>query len=159
MEELINDLLRLERNTQKIILKGLNSILAVQEERIHRKGLAGDGGKIGKYSTNPVSISKKNQARNTGQTYFPGGYAEYKRKIGFSGGSVNLENTGQMKQDYSVIPLDGGGGLGFKNPKNADKSEYVEDHFKKDIYVPTKQEEELFDKIINFEIDKILKTR
>lgn len=108
--------------------------LALQKDRIFSKGQASDGSQIGQYSTNPISISKSKQARNTGQTYFKGGYSEYKTAVGKNPGYVNLRNTDQMMMDYGVIQDGDEVGLGFQNDVNRDKSNWMTDKYGKDIF-------------------------
>lgn len=111
----------------------LSTVLAVQKPRIFQKGEATDGSKIGAYSTKPISISRSRQARDTGQTYFKGGYSEYKKDIGKNPGFVNLVNTGQMESDYGIIPNGNEFGIGFQNQANADKMVWMTDKYDKEI--------------------------
>lgn len=111
-----------------------STALALQKDRIFAKGQASDGSQIGTYSTNPISISKSKQARQTGKTYFKGGYSEYKTSIGKNQGFVNLRNTDQMMMDYGVIQSGDNVGLGFQNDVNRDKSNWMTDKYGKDIF-------------------------
>lgn len=97
-------------------------------------GLDAGGTQIGTYSTKPESISKKQQARNTGKTFFKGGYAEYKKIIGRNPGYVILRNTDQMMMDYGLVGANGDYGFGFHNHTNYNKSQWMEDKYKKDIF-------------------------
>ena len=134
----------------------VQTIVAEQKNRIFLRGEAVDG-KIGTYSTNPISISKKNQARNTGQTYFKGGYSEYKTAIGKNPGFVNLRNTDQMFFDYSFIDLGPGSyGIGFNNTLNFDKSQWMETKYEKPIFNQSPKEGNILESVINFEIGKDL---
>lgn len=143
-------------NTDKVMLSVLSSVQAAQIERIFDKGLDANDSPIGTYSTKPISIPKKNQARTTSQTYFKGGYKEYKSAVGFDSSKVNLLNTGQMKDDYSVIKIDNNTyGLGFKNDFNSDKADGNEKHFKKEIFAQSPNDELILDKAFDFELDRI----
>lgn len=158
LKKVLRNLRAVRTSSGKILKTALVSVQSEMVERIHTKGKDSKGGNIGKYSTDPISISKKNQARNTGQTFFKGGYKEYKTKIGFSGSKVNLENTGQMRQDFSIIDISKTAlGLGFKNDLNADKSEWMEDKYNKKIYSSTKKEKKIAIKVVEFEINRILR--
>lgn len=118
----------------------LSTVLAIQKPRIFEQGQDSKKTKIGKYSTTPISISKKNQARNTGKTYFKGGYAEYKSAIGKNPGFVNLRNTDQMMMDYQLIVNGDRFGFGFQNHFNYEKSEWLQDKYDKNVFDLTEQE-------------------
>lgn len=134
----------------------VQTVLVEQKNRIFLQGEAVEG-KIGTYGTNPISISKKNQARNTGKTYFKGGYAEYKTDIGKNPGYVNLRNTDQMYFDYTFFDLGPGSyGIGFNNNLNFDKSQWMEAKYKKPIFNQNTKEGNILESVINFEIGKDL---
>lgn len=136
---------------------GVQTVLTTQKKRIFVDGLDANGSKIGKYSTNPISISKKNQARNTGKTYFKTGYDEYKTAIGKNPGYVNLTNTGQMFQDYSYFDLGtDSSGLGFHNEINFEKSQWMETKYEKKIFQQSSQEGIILNQVIEAEIGKDL---
>ena len=141
--------------SEKAIRTALTSVLAVHKQRIFQSGQDSSKSKIGKYSTNPISISKKNQARNTGKTYFKGGYAEYKSSIG-KGGDVNLRNTDQMMMDYGIIKNGNQFGFGFQNSENFNKSQWTQDHFDKDVFDLTEQELDILGDVLKIEIEKII---
>ncbi len=126
-------------HSDKVMRVSLTTVLAIQKPRIFQQGQDSRGGKIGTYSTNPISISKKNQARNTGKTYFPGGYAQYKNDIG-KGGTVNFRNTDQMMMDYQLIVSGDQYGFGFQNHFNYEKSEWLQDKYDKNVFDLTEQE-------------------
>jgi len=146
----INNVIRSDRNLRT----ALSSTLAVQKQRIFNQGFDARGAKIGTYSTKPTSISKKQQARNTGKTTFKGGYAEYKRLVGKNPGYVILRNTDQMMMDYG---LQGGAlsyGFGFQNSENYKKSQWMEAKYKKPIFDLSRNEENILvdvltDQLIN----------
>jgi hypothetical protein len=132
----------------------LTTVLAVHKPRIFNKGEDGNNSKIGSYKTNPISISKKNQARNTGKTYFKGGYAEYKKDIGKNPGFVNLRNKDQMMIDYGIVFNGSEFGFGFQNQENANKSGWMTDKYDKDIFVLSDQEVEILANVILAQIKK-----
>lgn len=111
----------------------LSTTLAIHKPRIFERGEAENGSKIGTYSTNPISISKKNQARNTGKTFFKGGYSEYKSIIGRNPGFVNLRNTDQMQADYQLVKNGQDYGFGFQNSVNSKKMGWMTDKYDKPI--------------------------
>jgi hypothetical protein len=121
----------------------LTTTLAIQKQRIYVQGLDSKGSQIGTYSKKPASISKKNQARNTGKTYFPGGYSEYHAAIGKGGDKVVLRNTDQEMMDYGLIQNGQEFGFGFQNSLNAEKAGWHVDKYKKEIHALTDKEIEL----------------
>lgn len=135
----VNEAARSDRNLRI----SLTTTLAVHKPRIFKEGFDAKGSKIGTYSTKPISISKDKQARNTGKTYFKGGYAEYKRDIGKFQGFVNLRNTDQMSQDYGLVGSGGNYGFGFQNSENYNKSQWMEQKYGKDIFDISKNELEV----------------
>lgn len=136
---------------------GVQSVLTTQKKRIFVDGQDASNAKIGTYSTNPISISKKNQSRNTGKTYFKGGYSEYKKDIGKNDGFVNLRNTDQMNFDYQFFEINTNTfGLGFSNEFNYNKSQWMEAKYDKSIFNQSTIEGNILDTVINFEIGKDL---
>lgn len=136
---------------------GVQTVLATQKKRIFINGEDASNGKIGQYSTEPISISKSRQSRNTGKTYFPGGYAEYKKAIGKNDGFVNLRNTDQMFFDYQFFEINNNTlGLGFNNEFNFKKSQWMEEKYGKDIFNQSPIEGNILENVINFEIGKDL---
>jgi hypothetical protein len=125
----INSAARSDRNLRSSLI----TTLAVHKDRIFKNGADAGNGKIGTYSTRPTSISKKQQARNTGQTFFPGGYSEYKRAIGKNPGYVNWRNTDQMMMDYGLVGSNGSYGFGFNNPENYKKFKNLEKKANKNV--------------------------
>lgn len=154
IQELIQRINRAVRS-EKAMRVALTSVLSVQKSRIFQSGQDASKSKIGKYSTKPISISKKNQARNTGKTYFKGGYAEYKAAIG-KGGDVNFRNTDQMQMDYGIIQNGNQFGFGFQNVENYNKSQWLQDKYDKDVFDLTEQELNILGDVLKIEIEKIL---
>lgn len=142
--------------TDRIMVPALSTVLSVQKRRIFESGRDDKGAKIGSYSTKPISIARKDQARNTGKTHFKGGYREYKSLIGKGSATVNLRNTDQMMMDYGVHILGRNKyGLGFNNLFNYQKSEWNEERFGKEIFSESDAEGRLLQRVIEFELNKI----
>lgn len=120
------------------------TVLVPYKKRIFSEGKDAQGQKIGAYGTKPISISKKNQARQTGKTYFAGGYAEYKNAIGKNPGFVNLRNTDQMMMDLGLIKNGANFAFGFQNDLNGDKSKWMDEKYQKDIFNVSQAEIDLF---------------
>lgn len=108
-------------------------ILADMKERIHEEGLNAKGAAIGQYT------------------------AEYlRRRIKAGKGSsskVVLSYTRQMQNDWKMIPIQNGYGLGFSNSFNADKAQWAEERFGA-IYKLTPEETKIMQLIINDWLDK-----
>lgn len=148
----VNAMLQIDR----VMISAMNTVLAAQKKRIFQNGLASNGSIIGKYSTKPIYISKKKQSRNTGKTYFKGGYREYKSLTGKATGSVVVRDTDQTMMDLGVHILGGGEyGIGFNNQHNADKMRWMEEKYKKDISSTTDKEDDLVMKVIEFELARL----
>lgn len=144
--------------TDRAMRTALNSVLAEQKRRIFSQGNDANNSQIGTYSTKPTSIARKDQAKQTGKTYFAGGYAEYKTLIGRNPGKVILRNTDQMMMDYGVMVLGNDKyGLGFQNDENGDKSEWMEDKYQKDIFAESDFEGEIVENVLHQELNQIIK--
>lgn len=156
MDELKNiiDKLNDAIKSRKTRLTALSSTMAIHKKRIFVDGKDATGGQIGQYSTNPISISKSKQARNTGRTYFKGGYSEYKTAIGKNTGYVNLRNTDQMQGDYNVIASGETYAFGFQNPFNYQKMGWMEEKFDKPIAELSDDELEKFAQVLVDELKK-----
>lgn len=142
--------------TDRIMVATLSTVLAEQKKRIFQTGKDANSSKIGSYSTKPISISRKNQSRNTGRTYFPGGYRQYKSLTGKGATTVNLRNTDQMMMDYGLHILGRKEyGFGFNNKFNFDKSNWNEEHFNKEIFAESDAEGKVFERVIEFELNRI----
>jgi hypothetical protein len=156
----IQSLLNVAGKVQSVLPEGKNydtlqrivatSVLGDMKIRIHQKGLAADGGRIGSYSTKPLYVGVKANVgksfgRPVGKTglskfksgakkgqdhasrYFPGGYGEYKSAIGRNEiGSVNLSLSGQMDKELTLIKTDKGYGLGWANADLLERAKFFE---------------------------------
>lgn len=126
----VNEAIRSDR----VIRIALSTTLAAQKSRIFEKGLKTSGAKIGKYS-------KK--------------YGEYKRKLGRNPGFINFRLTDAMMNDYQIIATKKDEyGLGFRDPFNADKADWLQEKFGT-VFDINDQELELFTNVMFFELEKI----
>lgn len=130
------------------------TVLALQKDRIFNKGKAADDSQIGTYSTNPISIAKNKQARQTGKTFFKGGYSEYKSAVGKNPGYVNLRNTDQMMADFGVM-VGEDVSIGFQNEFNADKAGWQSEKYQKDIFHQSDKEIDTFIAVLVDEQNKM----
>lgn len=140
--------------SERVKKVALTTVLSRHKPRIFESGMAADGSKLGTYSTNPISIARSRQARNTGQTFFKGGYSEYKRAIGKNPGYVNLNDTGQMASDYGLIASGEQYAFGFQNPVNADKMQWMQEKYEKEIAHLSAEEMELLVDVLTDELSK-----
>jgi hypothetical protein len=94
--------------------------LANVKFRIHTEGLNSAGQPIGEYSSAYLRVREKNnRGRNP---------------------KVILSLTGQLENDFSIVSNTANNyGLGFKNPINADKAEWLQDQYGK-VYDLTEKE-------------------
>lgn len=142
--------------TDRIMVAALSTVLAGQKRRIFQEGKDASSSKIGSYSTKPISIARKDQSRNTGKTYFKGGYREYKGLIGKGNNTVNLRNTDQMMMDYGVHILGRKEyGLGFNNQFNFNKSEWNEERYDKEIFAESDADSKTFERVFEYELNRI----
>jgi len=112
---------------------------------------------IGQYSTKPISIGKKQQARFTGQTTFPGGYKQYRQLAGLDSSKVVLKNFGKLEDAYRLVQRGGRFMFVFANQKFALIAEGNEKRFNAVIFKVSRAELLRFRFFINAEIRRILK--
>lgn len=134
--------------------------LAEIKTRVFERGEATDGD-IGVYSRKPMYVSlsesprkfvprgknsdspklKNGKPRRSG--YFQGGYDEFKTTVGRNIGKVNLSLSGQLNNQMTIIATSKGYGLGWNNTEMAKRAQYFPIKYKKQIWLPTKDELEL----------------
>ena len=114
------------------------TMLAETRQRIHEDGKNAAGNQIGTYATS---------------------YLEWRRENGYktTGSNVKLFLTGQMQNDYKVVPQSKTKyGLGFSNSLNSDKAGWAEERFGK-IYGLTPDEKQLVQDICDEYIKNLFK--
>lgn len=140
------------------------SLLGDVKTRIHEQGLASDNTKIGSYSTKPMYVSAKaNVGRSFGRPigktglskfktgarkgqdhasrYFPGGYNEYKTKIGRNRlGSVNLSLSGTLNNQLTLQPTERGYGIGWASEELYKRAKALDKKYGKPIWKLTDEE-------------------
>lgn len=100
------------------------TMLAETRQRIHEDGKNAAGGNIGTYKKSYLEWRMENGYKSTGS-------------------NVKLFLTGQMQNDYKVVPQSKTKyGLGFSNPLDANKAGWAEERFGK-IYGLTSDEQQL----------------
>lgn len=136
MKSLVAKMRALEK-TNKFEVSIATSMLAITSDRIFKQGKDADNTPIGNYSKS---------------------YLKKRIKSGYpSSRQVILQATRQMVNDFSVISTGSSLGLGFKNQANAEKSEYVESTYSKDIFKHTKSELDSLQGLIDKGIKKALR--
>ncbi len=115
-------------NNDKVLRAIADSALSLVRPRIHQQGKRADGQPIGTYSNSYLNyrVKKKNREND---------------------GKVVLSLTRNMENDFQVIPTDTGYGLGFNNPDNAKKADWLQNGtkattvkaYKRDISKRTKR--------------------
>lgn len=126
----------LQANAGRIVKAAAFSVLQDQIDRIHSRGLNSSNSQIGEYTSKA--------------------YINFRKRKGLRTDKVNLELTSRMRQDYSIVKATKKQViLGFKSPRNADKADWMEDRYG-DIYKPTAEEDLTFQRVVEFELNRIL---
>lgn len=155
-----------ETNVHESMRIAARDTIVAMRERIFDKGLNSKNQPIGKYSTRGLNISKDAMPRQVGgghddgtSVYFSGGYAEFKRKLGYT--KVNWRLFGTLMRDFTT-PKETVSGYSLKysvkSDANQEKLDYLEDHFSDNGSTITLTDEERanLNKVFNFELEKRL---
>jgi hypothetical protein len=155
------DMVEERKNMMRI---AATTVLSRMTERIHEDGRNESGSDIGVYSKRPIYVSLANNpgksvGRPIGKTgrsrfrtgakagqdhlsrYFPGGYDEYKKAIGRNIGKVNLNLSGQLRQQTTVIDS-GGIGIGWADEEKTERAEALQKKYRAKIWYPNDKESE-----------------
>jgi hypothetical protein len=108
-------------------------------DRIFSQGRDANGKDLGEYSESYYQFRRKKYNRTNRD--------------------VNLQATGQMKNDFTPLKILGDGqyGSGFNNSANAEKSYAVESHYNTSIFELSDDEEKKLQENFEFELNKRLK--
>lgn len=112
---------------------------------------------IGRYSTKPISIGRKQQVRFTGRTFFKGGYKQYRQLAGLDSSKVILVNKGNLRDAYQLVQRGGQFMFVMKDNKSALIAEGNEKRFNAVIFKVSPEELKRFRFFINAEIRRILR--
>lgn len=133
----------------------VTDLIPIIHERIHVEGRAGDGSKIGTYSNaymavrtgnykNSDKITKGKNAgknKNAGTSTKGTSKGSARNKYNRTGDTkVILSLTRQMENDYAVVGIENGWGIGFTNEHNADKARWNDERYGKKVFTPTEEE-------------------
>jgi hypothetical protein len=103
----------------KAIRTAALGLLALQQKRIHGEGKNSKGQPIGVYSK---------------------AYIKKRLRKGLQGKKVIIRFTSQLQSDFKVEAVEGGYALGFSNPINGKKADYMTERYGP-IWEPTEAEE------------------
>lgn len=160
--EKLQQLQALKDNPDAILRTVAGAVLREMKDRIHIKGLASDGNKIGTYSKGYMVVrtgtfknadqfkkgvkkgSYKNAGRFTDQTIRldkKTGVFTGEEKVGTPRPKYNrtadttviVSLTSQLENNYVVTETPTGYGIGFTNPLNMQKAQWVEETYNKPI--------------------------
>jgi hypothetical protein len=107
-------------------------------KRIHIDGKDSKEGEIGSYSNGYLELRKRKYNRSADP-------------------KVIISLTRQLENDWSVIATSKGYGVGFKNTLNFNKSQWVENTYKKKIFALSPTEEKKLSEIIAENVSNVLK--
>lgn len=140
-------------------------------KRIHQDGLAADGSQIGTYSPGYMKVRTGNypnkgvykSGKRKGEQKDSGVYTKGKNKgrprIKYNRTAdtdVVASLTRQMESDMKAFPLESGAAVGYSNDRNFQKSQWVENTYKKKIFDLTDAEEKEVMRIADEEVQKAL---
>ncbi len=142
----------------RLVRRVMNLTFREHKNRIFVRGRRTNARQIiGRYSTKPISISKKQQARSTGKTFFEGGYKQYRQLAGLDSSKVILVNKGNLRDAYKLVQRGGRYMYVFKDQKSAQIAEGNEKRFNAVIFKVSPAELRRFRFFINAEIRRILR--
>jgi hypothetical protein len=151
------------QSTPKIVGIAVQDVLAAMLDRIFVDGKDTGNRRIGRYSTKSISVTfpipgLPTPARSKGKTItFPGGYKEFRAKVGRQNKFVNLDLTGSLRLSVKVGKSGKLTAIGFDAAEGRKRATENEERFKKRIFGLTDEERALFINRVASEIDRIQK--
>lgn len=127
----IAERLQLLRDPEYLLRPIAFGLIDKMTQRIHGEGKGSDGAEIGQYSNAYLKARQRKPYNRTGDT------------------KIIVSLTRQLENDWSVIAVDKGYGIGFKNSFNLQKMRWVEDIKGKKIGDLTPDEEKYVVDYIN----------
>jgi hypothetical protein len=119
----IAERLKILRDPEYLLRPVAFGLIDKMTQRIHNDGKASDGGAIGTYSNSYLKQRQRPPLNRTADS------------------KIIVSATRQLENDWSVIAVDKGYGIGFKNPFNLQKLRWVEENKGKRIGDLTPDEE------------------
>lgn len=120
--ESVADILAAIRNTDELLRKSASAMVPLIRIRVHVDGNDSNNQPIGVYEDGYLKVRQGKKYNRTADS------------------KVILSLTRQMENDLSVIALNGGYGIGYKNNFNFDKSQWLEEKYDKEIFSLSKEE-------------------
>ena len=121
--------------SDRIDRKVLSAVQTALDIRIFSQGKYANGRELGTYSEEYQKVRAKKGINQT-------------RK-------VNLQFTGQMRKDFKLKVIGNNEyGSGFDNPANFEKSEWVEDLYRGEIFELGKEEDQLMEVLYEKELER-----
>lgn len=127
--------LEILKNPKPLLRPVAFDVLALMTERIHEKGEAADGSQIGTYNNQYLRLRQR----------------KFKRS---GDGKIIVSLTRQLENDWAVLATPQGWGIGFNNPLNAQKMNWVEEQKGKKIAALTSSEKDFAIHKLNKLIDE-----
>ena len=165
-------------NTKDILRDVANAVYAHLSERVHIKGKATDGTKIGKYSNPYMKVRTGNfgntpilqKGRNKGKTksvkdkkgdagVYTKGEKKGEQRLRFNRSNdpkVVLSLTREMENDMKVFETNSNYIIGFSNPHNYDKAVWNGKRYGKNIWKLSAEEEEIVRTVVNNKLNELL---
>jgi len=161
-------------DADRISLMMAQEVLPELRKRIHVRGEGSDGSQIGVYSDGYMKVrtgdfgnrKKITRGKNKGQSdqrsagVFTKGANKGKPRPLYNrtdDKKVVASLTREMEDGMLAIPLGNGkSGIGWLDKYNFDKSQWVEETYKKNIYQPTEEEREIAIRTAKNEVERIL---
>lgn len=150
-------------NPEKVLRVVAQSMVAEVHDRIHEQGKDSNDAAIGEYSNSYMALrtgnyknaekTKDGKLKNAGTNKSGSKRPMYNRT---ADKKVILSLTRQMENDFTVIALPDGYGLGYLNDENFKKSQYAENTYKKKIFDLTIPEKETVFRIADFETNRLM---
>ncbi len=116
----------------KLLRSVTNAMVSEVGNRIHQKGLNGNGAEIGTYKPSYMRVRES---------------AKYNRD---SSTKVILSLTKQMELDFTAINEGGKYGLGFKNEHNFEKATWMEEKYKNVYKLTPEENQQVTDITVDF---------
>lgn len=124
------------KDADKLLRQAVLDGVALVTNRIETKGEKSDGSKIG----------------NSYNEW----YAKKRQKLGRQTSFIDLSLTGQMLNNYKLLPYGSTGyAMGFDNAFAGQKADWNEERFG-ELFIPTKEENDLIIKAVENRIKEIL---
>lgn len=183
-----NQILGLRNNPEPVLRAAAIAVIPEMRVRIHKNGKDSAGQQIGTYSPGYMAVRTGN-FKNSGKISRGPNKGKLKNAGTFTDATIRLDkNTGvfsgedkvgtkrpnyhrsedtkviisltrQLENDYAVVPTPNGVGIGFNNPLNFQKAQWVEETYKKPILTQlTKEEIDLAERTVNEFLPEYLKT-